>query len=136
MRHIDEVLREKEIAIEQVRQEIKALRLVCHLVDDKGDSTDITFGSDVEGQEKIDAVCLSADTADALARIRARLTDAGQEASKKENAGSGLLQFTKAALGASRTFLNRVLESPLLEREAQRKTIRDLFERLARSNAA
>jgi hypothetical protein len=136
VKHVYEVLREKEIAIERVRREIEALRSVCHLLCDEGDSTSDAFESGVERKEKSDVLRPANERGDAVARIRARLVDTRPKSVKKGSGSSVLLQFRQVALGASRTFLRRVLDSPLLEHEPQRKAFRDLFERLARSNAA
>lgn len=136
MRDVYEVLREKEIAIERVRREIEALRSVCYLLCDEGDSTSHGFESGVERKEESDVLILAKERQDALAQIRARLVDTRPKSIKKGSGSSVLLQFRQVALGASRTFLRRVLDSPLLEREPQRKAFRDLFERLGRSTAA
>ena len=136
MRDVYEVLREKEIAIDRARREIEALRSVCHLLCDEGDSTSRAFESGVEPKEESDVLRLAKEKEEALARIRARLVDTRPKSIKKGNGSRVLLQFRQVALGASRTFLKRVLDSPLLEHEPQRKAFLDLFERLGRSSAA
>jgi hypothetical protein len=137
--HLDEVLKEKEVAIEKLRVEIDALRLVCPLLHDDGDFNP-TFDSgdktaDIEFGEKA-AVEPPADEREAcLARIRARLGDRAE----KSAAPSGrnvLFQFRQAALGASRALLKRVPSSRFLNRELQRRTIRSLFEWSGPSSAA
>ena len=136
MRDVYEVLREKEIAIERVRGELEALRSVCHLLCDERDSTSGAFESGVERKEKSDVLRLANEREYALARIRARLVDTRPKSIKKGSGSSVLIQFRQVAVGASRTFLRRVLDSRLLEHEPQRKAFRDLFERFGRSSAA
>ena len=136
MRDVYEVLREKGIAIERVRREIEALRSVCHLLGDEGDSTSDALESSVERKEQSDMLRPANEREDALARIRARLVDTRTRSIKKRSGSSVLLQFRQVALDASRTFLRRVLDSRLLEHEPQRKAFRDFFERLERSSAA
>jgi len=144
--HVYEVLKEKESAIEQLRQEIKALRLVCQILHDEGDSDPRTFESGIkppdiepEGIERIQKadVVRPADEREAsLARIRARLDDARGKNAHTGGGRSALLRFRQAALGASRAFLKRILDSRSPEREPQQKTIRNFFERFGRPNAA
>lgn len=139
MPHFDEVLKEKEVAIEKLRVEIDALRLVCPLLHDDGDFNPTFDSGDktaaIEFGEKA-AVVPPADEREAcLARIRARLGDHAD----KSAAPSGrnvLLQFRQAALGASRALLKRVPSSRFLNRELQRRTIRSLFEWSGPSSAA
>jgi len=134
MQDVYEVLREKEIAIERVRREIEAMRSVLHLLNDESDSTPNTLESGSE--EKADVVSSAGESEDALARIRMRFVDAGRKGIKEGPGRSVLLQFKDIVLGVLRTFLKRVLDSPLFEREPQRKTIHHVSERLERSNAA
>lgn len=142
MRDIYEVLKEKEIALARVRREVEALRLVCTLLCDEGDSTPITLKSAIKLREKREVVRRVDGRADeraaALAQIRARFVDAQPQTvqTKIESERGVLLQFREIALGASRTLLKRVRNSRLLEPEFQRKTVQDLFERLRLSNAA
>lgn len=135
MRDVYEVLREKETAIERVRREIEALRVVLHMLNDEGDSTPNTLKSSIR-EEKADVVSPVGESEDALARIRLRFVDAGQKGIKKKTGRSILLQLKEIAVSRIAPFLKRVLDSPLFEREPQRKTIRHLSERLERSNAA
>lgn len=142
LRDIYEVLKEKEIALARVRREVEALRLVCTLLCDEGDSTPITLKSAIKLREKREVVRRVDGRADeraaALAQIRARFVDAQPQTvqTKIESERGVLLQFREIALGASRTLLKRVRNSRLLEPEFQRKTVQDLFERLRLSNAA
>ena len=133
------VLREKELAIECVRREIEALRVVCYLLageeEDFSDNSIRITESSREPEEK-SSVASADERNAALAQIRARFLDPGKTQTKKENGRSVLLQFKQSALGASQTFLRRVRDSRLWQRDAQRSTIRDLFGRSARSNAA
>ena len=133
MSHVYEVLKEKEIAVERVRREIEALRLVCQLLE-QADSTPVACESDSEPEKTAEPAPTVDQRAAALEQIRVRLAEE-RPVVTGEHTGR-LLQFTRTAIRASRTIVNRVPDSPLLERESQRKTIRDLFERLARSNAA
>lgn len=135
LRDVYEVLKEKEIAIKRVRREIEALSLVCHLLHLEGDSTADAVESGVEQEEKSYALRLAGEREEALARIRARLMDPQPKSIKKRSGKSVLLQFRRIALGASSTFLTRVVDSRLLEHEPQRKTVRDFFEWLGRSTA-
>lgn len=132
MRNIYEVLREKEHSIERVRREIEALRLVCSLLQEEGDSITGTFEAHIEREEPGNAVVRTDEQKAWLAPIRAQLASA-----QRNHASTGvLIQFRRAALGASRRFLKRVLDSPMLEREPQRKSIQDFFKRHGLSNAA
>lgn len=135
MQDVYEVLREKEIAIERVRREIEALRLALPLLNDEGDSTTNTLESGIS-EEKAEVFSPAGESEDALARIRGRFVETGQKGIKEGTGRRVLLQFKDIALSVSRTFLKRVLGSPLLEREPQRKTIHHLSEQLERSNAA
>ena len=138
MRDVYAVLTEKEIAIERVRREIEALRLVCKMMEsekDSGmDSMPMTLdSSSMEGKEKTHVVCPIDEKKAALEQIRARFVEAGQKEIKKESGRSVLLQFRQAALNASHTFLRRVRDSRLWEREVPGNGIRDLFERFGRA---
>lgn len=139
MRDVYAVLREKELAIQRVRREIEALRTVCQLLageeKDLGRNSIRITESSREPEEKAGVVSLADEKKAALEQIQARFLYAGQREIRKEN-GSVLLQFRQSALGASQTFLKRVRDSRLWQRETQRNTIRDLFGRFARSNAA
>lgn len=140
MRDVYAVLREKELAIKRVRQEIEALRTVCQLLaeeeeDFRRNSIRITESSK-ELEEKTAVISPTDGKEAALAQIRSRFLDAGRKEISKENGRSVLLQFRQSALGASQTFLKRVRDSRLWQREIQRNTIRDLFGRSTRSHAA
>lgn len=139
MRHVREVLKEKELAIEQLRREIASLRLVCQMLQDHDDhaavtSTVGTEGANVELAMKADLVRRSDDREISLARIRARLGNATTTGAPGR--ASVLLQFKEAALGASRVVFNRVRDFSSGEGVPQRKSIRYFFERLGRSSAA
>ncbi|HXJ86734.1 MAG TPA: hypothetical protein VMS18_07960 [Candidatus Binatia bacterium] len=136
--HVYEVLREKEIAIERLREEIEALRLVCQMVHNEADSTADTFESEIQVTRgnHASAIRPTDDKAATLARIRARLVDPSGESIRNNGGGSALLQFREAALSASRAFLKRVLDSRSAGRAPQRSGIRELFVRFGRSNAA
>jgi hypothetical protein len=135
MQDVYEVLREKEIAMERVRREIEAMRSVLHLLIDESDSTPITLESGIS-EEKADVVSSAGEGEDAIARIPMRFVDAGRKGIMEGTGRSVLLQFKDIVLGVLRTFLKRVLDSPLFERKPQRKTIHHVSERLERSNAA
>jgi hypothetical protein len=95
VRDIYEVLREKEDAIERVRREVRALRSVPPLLDDKMDarlnvSAPLAAGgearTEMTGQE-VDALSTAAplladETDDVLAKIRARLIEAAENDAK------------------------------------------------------
>jgi hypothetical protein len=136
-----EVLKEKQIAIEQLRQEIDALRLVCPLLHDDGDVDAANIESDDKSsdptlEENTETGVSPDEKAACLARIRAQFTDAGQKSAVPAAGRNVLIQFRQAALGASRALLKRVPYSRSSNIEGQRRTIRGLFERLGRSNAA
>ena len=136
MRDVHHVLREKEVVLKQVRREIEALRLVCNLLYDEGDFTPNILESGLEREEESDVFRLVEEREDALARIRERPVDTPPRNIKKGSGRSVLLQFRQVALDASRMFLRRVLDSSLLGHDPQRKSIRDLYERLGRFGAA
>lgn len=134
MRDIYELLREKEIALARVRQEVEALRLACPLLLDETDMPN-TSSAGMEREEESDVIVQPSDErADSLAWIRARLVAAQPPRVAKQGEKSVVLKFKRVALGASRTLLKRVRDSRLLQPEFQRKSVRDLFERL--TNAA
>jgi len=135
VRQVYDVLSEKETAIKRLRREIDALRLVCQMVHEEGDSSPNACDSSVEREDDTEAVRRAHEKEAALARLRIRLLEEPQEGAT-ESSGNVLLQFGRAALGASRSLLKRVLVTRLLEREPPGKTIRDVFERLGRSPAA
>jgi hypothetical protein len=140
MQDVYAVLREKELAIERVRREIEALRVVCQLLaKEEGDfrrNTMRIIESNMEPEDKTVVVFPADHKKVALAQIQARFLDARLGENRKENGRSALLQFRQSALGASQTFLKRVRNRRVGQRETQRNTIRDLLERFARSNAA
>jgi hypothetical protein len=145
VRHVYEVLREKEIAIERLRQEIEALRVVCQILHGEDDSAPSASESGGEGpivelanvrpEGKADVLRRADEMEVSLARIRERLGSA-QRNSVRSGYASALLQFREAALNASRAFLHRVRTFRSWEGESQRKSMRDLFDRTGRSNAA
>ena len=139
MQDVYALLEEKELAIECIRREIKALRVVCRLLagqeESNGNAIRITESS-MESAEKTTVVSTADEKRVALAQIRARFLGADRSEIGKENGRSVLLQFRQSALFASQTLLKRVRDSRLWQREAQRNTIRDLFGRFARSDAA
>ena len=136
MQDLYQVLTEKEIAIERLRREIQVLRLVCNSLYDEADFRFDTLGSRLGEEEDTVDLRLSCERENALAQIRGRLVDTLPRDIKKGSGRSVLLRFRKVGLDASRMFLRRVLDSPLLEHEPQRKSIRDLYERLGRFRAA
>ena len=139
MQDVYAVLREKETAIERVRREIEALRLVCHMMESEKDSRvesiRITLESSIEPEGKAPVVPPGEDEEKkaALEEILARFEEEPPNELKKENGGSVLLQFRQVARNASQTFLKRVRDRHLWEREAQRNGIRDFFERFGRA---
>lgn len=141
MQDVYAVLREKELAIECVRREIEALRVVCQLLarDNEADPTRDSIRileSSTEPETNTMAVSPADEKKAALAQIRARFLDAGQKKASMPNGASVLLHFRESALSASHTFLRRVRDSRLWQGELQGNTIRDLFGRSARSDAA
>lgn len=129
LQDIYEVLREKERAIERVRQEVEALRLACPLLLDENESLRITLSADVEPQqvepqqEGSVIVPASDESAASFAEIHEQLADAPATASTEEAETNALLKFGQAALGASRTFLKRVRNAQWMDPEFQRKTV-------------
>jgi hypothetical protein len=139
MQDVYAVLREKELAIERVRREIEALRVVCQLVTKEEDPIPDTIRileSNTEPEEKTMVVSPAEEKKAALAQIRARFLDSDPRETRKETGASVLVQFRQSALIASQVFLKRVRDSRLWQGELQRNAIRDLFGRSARSNAA
>ena len=136
MRDLYQVLTEKEIAIERLRREIQVLRSVRNSLYDEADFRPDTLGSRLGEEEETVDLRLSGERENALAQIRGRLVGTLPRDIKKGDGRSVLLQFRQVGLDASRMFLKRVLDSPLLEHEPQRKSIRDLYERLGRFRAA
>jgi len=132
LQDIYDVLREKEIALERVRQEVEMLRLACPLLLDENDSRTPVLG--MQPQESNVVARPSDEVAGPLEPIRIQLAAVPAREATDESEKSALLRFREAALGASRKLLKRVRGSRLLESEFQQKTVRDLFERL--SNAA
>lgn len=143
MRDVHAVLREKKTAIKRVRREIEALRLVCRMMesekDSRVDSIRITMESSREREEKTPVVSPAPVIAPAnekkaaLEQIGARFMQAGRKEIKKENGRSVLLQFRQAAVNASQTFLKRVRDSRLWERDPQRNSIREFLDRFGRA---
>jgi hypothetical protein len=95
VRDIYEVLREKEDAIERIRREVRALRSVTSLLDDKIDarlnvSAPPAAGVEVRTEmlsQKVAALSTAApllpdETDDVLGKIRARLVEAAENDSK------------------------------------------------------
>jgi len=134
--YLYQVLEEKEIAIERLRQEIEALRLVCQMVHEQGDSTADTFdpGIEFERDNHASAIRPTDDRTVTLARIRARLVDERAESIHNKGWRTSLLQFRDAALSASRA-LKRVFDGRSAGREPQRSGVREIFVRFGRSNA-
>ena len=137
MRDVRAVLREKKTAIKRVRREIEALRLVCQMMesekDSPVDSIRITLESSGEREEKTNVASSADEKKAAIEQIRARFEEGGQKEVKKENERSVLLQCRQAAVNASHTFLKRVRDSRLWERDPQRNSIRDFLDRLGRA---
>ena len=136
MKNVYAVLKQKEIAIKRVRREIQALRLVCHMMesekDSPADTIRITLESSPEPEGKMPVASPPEEKKAVLEQIRARFVEGPRKEIKKENGRSVLLQFRQAALNASHTFLKRVCDSRLWDRETQRG-IRDLLERFERA---
>ena len=132
LRDIYEVLKEKQIALERISQEVEALRLACPLLLDEGDSGTLVVG--MQQQESNKSARTSNEVAASLEAIRIQLVAALPPDVAPQIQKSVLLKFRETALGVSHKLLKRVRHSRLLESEFQRKTVRDLFERL--SNAA
>ena len=102
--------------------------------DSRVDSIRITLESSIEPEEeKTHGVSLTDEKKAALDQIRERFEEAPRNEVKKENGRSVLLQFREAARNASHTFLKRVRDRGLGESEAERKRIRDFFERFGRA---
>lgn len=137
MRDVHKVLREKKTAIKRVRREIEALRLVCQMMesakDSPTDSIRITMESSLEREEKSHVVSPADEKKAALEQIRERFEEGGRTEVKKENGRSVLLQCRQAAVNASQTFLKRVRDSRLWERDPQRNSIREFLDRLGRA---
>lgn len=139
MPHVHEVLSEKEISIDRLRREIDALRLVCDMLHEEGDADPTAFELAIEqseGEGTTESIPLADEKEASLARIRVRFID-GQENNVTTNTEPSVpLDSSHSTPGDSRSFLKRVLDIRFLEREPQRKAIRDLFQRFGRSNAA
>ena len=137
MRDIRAVLRVKKTAITRVRREIEALRLVCQMMEsekDSGvDSIRITMESSVEREEKTNEASPAEETKAALEEIRTQFEEGGQKEIKKESGRSVLLQCKQATVNASQTFLRRVRDSRLWERDPQRNSIREFLDRFGRA---
>lgn len=137
MRNVHAVLKEKKAAIKRIRREIEALRLVCHMMesekDSPADSIRITLESSMEREEKTLVASPAEEKKAALEQIRARFVEGEQTESKKENGRSVLLQCRQAAVNASQTFLKRVRDSRLWERDPQRNSIREFLDRFGRA---
>jgi hypothetical protein len=148
MRDVYQVLKEKERAIERVRREIEALRLVSHLLADEEDleSNVSASGTGTDGRAGIvsqerKAVyrkpsAFAGRQLNGLAKTQARAGEAEEKGTRPQSPRNILLQFRRRAVDGSRTLFRRVLNSSLLEYELRRKGLRDLLERLARSPAA
>lgn len=145
MPQVDEVLKEKQLAIERLTQEIEALRLVCPLLQDDvdfrsnnaephDDSSVIRLGSGITFEKNPDILGPADERAACVARISSRLGDNSQR-----NVPTGgrnvLLQVGQAALGASRALWKRVLYNRSVEKEPPQGAIRNLFERFGRHAA-
>ena len=139
MQGIYAVLAEKELAIERVQREIEALRVVCPLLareeENPNSDTIRIFESSIELEEKM-AVSPGEEKKAALAQIRARFLEAAQSQTQGDNERSAMPQFGQSALSASQAFLKRVRDSRLWRGEFERNTVRELFGRSPRSNAA
>jgi hypothetical protein len=130
-----EVLREKEVAITGIRQEIDALRLVCQMLEDGDHPIPNTSEASTKGADEQTSVVSPVSERQAiLAGIRARLEDAKPNDLPKKSCGV-LVQFTHSALGASRALFKRVSHNRLLERRPEHNAIRNLFERFGRNAA-
>lgn len=137
MRHVYEVLKEKEIAIERLRREIDALRFACQMLQGEDDSApDDSHGehSSTELEDKTGLLARIDERETALARIRARL--GSTQPKSAHGKAAALIQFKEAAVGASRVIWTRFLDFRARKAQPERKTIRYLFERSGRSSAA
>ena len=132
LRDVYEVLKEKQIALQRLTQEVEALRLACPLLLDEGDSVTPVVG--MQQQESNRSAQTSNEVAASLEAIRIQLVAALPADVAPQIQKSVLLKFRETALGVSHKLLKRVRDSRLLESEFQRKSVRDLFERF--SNAA
>ena len=131
MRNVYELLKEQEVTIEQLRREIAALRLVIPLLQEEGDSIESS-----RAEEKPYLIPVARKGRASSAGNHPRIGEAAPDNNKEESAKSVLLHFRQIASGVSRALLKRVRESGLSNREPQRKTVRDVFERLGPTNAA
>jgi len=138
-----EVLREKEIATAQMRQEVEALRVVCQMLHSEDESIPDTWESSTERpkvnrdehqEERTSVVGAVSEREAILASIRARLVEAKPNDPPKEST-SVVVQFRHAALGASRALLKLVPYSRFFEKKPQQNSIRNLFERFGRNAA-
>jgi hypothetical protein len=122
------VLKQKEIAIAQLRREIQALRVVCRMLQNEDDSIPHTIDSPTEQRDTTNVVGPVSERDAILASIRVRLVDA-QTNTPKGYRGV-VAQFRQAAVGASRALLKRVSYSRLFERKPQQQAIGSLPERV------
>jgi hypothetical protein len=131
LQNIFEVLREKEMELERVRQEVETLRLACPLLLDESDSR--TFVVSMQQEEGNITVRPADEVATSSEPIRIQLVAAPKPdaINEKDVEKSVLLKVRHAALGVSHKVLKRVRDSRLLASEFQRKTVRDLFERFS-----
>ena len=129
-----EIVKEKETAIAQLRQEVEALRLVCQMLQDEDDSFPTTFDSSAADREGTSAPAPVNDREATLASIRIRLMDARSNNPAKESR-SAVVQFRQAALEASRALFKRIPRSRFSEKAGQGNAIRNLFERFGRHAA-
>jgi hypothetical protein len=75
MRDVQELLRAKESAVERVRREVEALRLVTLLLEDSGSDTCLRSARTAEGTHKVASLCAD-ETEDFPAEIPARAPEA------------------------------------------------------------
>ncbi len=138
MLDVYEIVKEKEVAIAQLRQEVEALRMVCQMLQDEGESVADITDSGIEPEEtepdKTTEISPVDDREAILASIRIRLIDARSKNSADESK-SAVGQFRKAALDASRALFKRIPHSHFCEKIGQGNTIRSLFGRFGRHAA-
>jgi hypothetical protein len=118
------VLKQKEIAIAQLRREIQALRLVCGMLQNEDNSIPNAADLPTERGDKTNAVAPVGERDAILASIRVRLVEAQTNTPKGYRAVVG--QFRQAAVGASRALLKRIRYRHLFERKPQQQAMRSV----------
>jgi hypothetical protein len=105
MRNIDEVLREKTSAIEQVRRQVEALRLVAPLLAEATDSIGGTFLQPVMSEEAVGEMDWNlpqdAENVPAKEPAKARPSASDSRLTKARKISRELKRITAPLLGAS-----------------------------------